>query len=580
MDEREEGDVLGPQDLVQYHKLDPHLPRNGIKSSEPDGSTEQAIRLSEMQAQQREMLDEKRVAKSGSLSIGEWNQDLELIEVRTEKGKFWQTMGYNAGNKKYLYPEEGLFLMEMNAFEIWFEGVPLSLQQAYELLIPKEFSLEEFQTFGYLMRLGYIVTRHRQCDITEYEHRIKLYRQNSSRRQRSCKKVQVWFDQIAKKISKPNTSDSGDLTDESYYSSSSGNGFSLNSAGDLNSKVKQAQQDLDERCLSEECCGGLDENSSVYSDGPVAQLSVENLERVDSDFNYSVVNLLDYHQRHFSSGSEHNHKVLKRKQTSWYIATSNGSTSGSSIREISMAKVRKESHNVSKGFEKCQEKGVSDHIIEEGTSKKSAQTGKMDLQSSDLGISEPSVCDSSIDIDEFLMTMVQQIKNVKKKSQKSKNFMRPYSTWNFAKIHIPDMGFQVLDPKFGEVPIKKPPMGKKPKMVPKESKGKEETVQSGVDGNGGGVIGVTNRTRGVHTSESDRDLWISAMLDKGDKLLNSRVAAPSNWMEYKALMKEAEKDLTELLVSPVGNLWSGEVKPLVKPSDAVDTGKFLGSQDW
>lgn len=48
---------------MHYHKLDPHLPRSGIKAAEPDGSSTQAIRLSQMQAQQREILDEEKVAK-------------------------------------------------------------------------------------------------------------------------------------------------------------------------------------------------------------------------------------------------------------------------------------------------------------------------------------------------------------------------------------------------------------------------------------------------------------------------------------------------------------------------------------
>ncbi|XP_071814482.1 tRNA-splicing endonuclease subunit Sen54-like [Apostichopus japonicus] len=576
MDECERVDVLGPQDLVHYHKLDPHLPRSGIKAAEPDGSSAQAIRLSQMQAQQREILDEEKVAKFGSLSSGDWNHDLELIEVKSLKGKFWQTMGYNAGVKKYLYPEEGLFLMEMNAFEIRYHGVPMSLQQAYELLIPREFTLEEYQTYAYLMRLGYIVTRHKQCDVTEYEQRIKLYQQNSSRQKRACKKVQVWFDQMTKKIKVPNNSDSGDLTDESYYSSSSGNGFSVNSAGDLNTKVKQALQDLEEKCPSSEAEDGSNDNSSFYSDGPISQLSAENLEKVDSDFNYSVVNLLDYHQKHCSSSSEFTGKIVKRKHSSWYITKANGSSSGSSIQQgMKPAKVRRrDSWDLSKGLGWSQEQtNLPDHMKEEATTTltKKEDKGKTKLQSSDLGSSDPSLCESSINIDEFLLTVVNQITDVKDRRQKSNNIKsRPYSTWNFTTIHIPDMGSRPLDPKLMDLPMKGAPPPPKVKKVEIIS----EKYQGG-KGDDGSITSLNELTSGFHTSDSAPEQSLSYMLDKGSMLLNNRLVAPSNWMEYKEMMKNPEGDLDELLTSPVGHLWSGEVKPLVKPSDAVNSEALL-----
>lgn len=55
--------LCSPQELAFYRKLDPRLPHNGMKAAEPNGSMEEAIRLSQVQAQQREMLDEKRVAR-------------------------------------------------------------------------------------------------------------------------------------------------------------------------------------------------------------------------------------------------------------------------------------------------------------------------------------------------------------------------------------------------------------------------------------------------------------------------------------------------------------------------------------
>ncbi|KAJ8037601.1 tRNA-splicing endonuclease subunit Sen54 [Holothuria leucospilota] len=596
MEQLENTDVLGPQELAFYHKLDPKLPHNGIKAAEPIGSMEEAIHLSQVQAQQREMLDEKRVARFGNLSIGDWNADLELIEVKSEKGKFWQTMGYNSGSKKYLYPEEGLFLMELNMFELLHQGVPLSLQQAFELLIPSEFSIEEYQTYAHLMRLGYITTRFTQRDITEYEHRIRLYQRQNNRQQRARKKVQVWFDQIAKKTSIPNNSDSGELTDESYYSSSSGNGFSLKSAGDLNNKVKLAQQEKEEKEVklaqqekeekelaqqekegeekwSDEATGSED-NSSVYSDGPVSQMSPPAQENYDSDFNHSVVNLLDYHQRNMSSGSEQNLKVLKRKHLSWYMTmvNSGGETSSASFTQMPPAKVRRESPATEKvqrsGKKEKKSPSIPMHVIEEKDLKMDFST-KDYFQSSDLGPSEKSESDSLIDIDEFLQAVVKQINQGKKRKQRCIT-KRPYSVWNFSEIRLPDMATNSF---IQDLPVVS--------ALPKTLDEKEDKVSvgnlAGENSDKESGNSLDEEVSGFNSVESvEGNNSITALLKKGENILEKTAKSfPTNWMEYKAMLKMPEKDLSELLASPVGHLWNGPVQPLVRPSDSVNTDLLL-----
>ncbi|XP_046402557.1 uncharacterized protein LOC124168384 [Ischnura elegans] len=109
------------------------------------------------------MLEEKRVEKLAQLSQGEWIPSAHVVKVIKKVGRHWAVMGHTYMGELYLDPEEALFLLEANTMEIYFNGLPMSLQQAYSILLGSESgcTLEEYRAFSHLTRFGYKVRRHR-----------------------------------------------------------------------------------------------------------------------------------------------------------------------------------------------------------------------------------------------------------------------------------------------------------------------------------------------------------------------------------------------------------------------------------
>ncbi|CAC5379024.1 TSEN54 [Mytilus coruscus] len=65
--------------------------------------------------------------------------------------------------------------METNTMEVKYKGLPLSIQQAYQCFFSTEVTLEQYQVYTHLRRLGYVLVRHQgRLNVTEYEKKIKL----------------------------------------------------------------------------------------------------------------------------------------------------------------------------------------------------------------------------------------------------------------------------------------------------------------------------------------------------------------------------------------------------------------------
>ncbi|XP_071444603.1 uncharacterized protein Tsen54 [Hetaerina americana] len=113
--------------------------------------------------ERKSLMEEKRVEKLAQLSQGEWLPSSNLVKVTKQVGRHWTTMGHSHLGGLYLDPEEALFLLEANTIEIYFNGLPMSLQQAYSVLLGSETgcTLEEYRAFAHLTRFGYRVRRHR-----------------------------------------------------------------------------------------------------------------------------------------------------------------------------------------------------------------------------------------------------------------------------------------------------------------------------------------------------------------------------------------------------------------------------------
>ncbi|KAF0021987.1 hypothetical protein F2P81_025760 [Scophthalmus maximus] len=69
-------------------------------------------------------------------------------------------MGFSDKGKQCLLPEEALYLMECGNLQVFYQDLPLSIQDGYErFLSSRTVSLRQYQVFGHLKRLGYVVHR-------------------------------------------------------------------------------------------------------------------------------------------------------------------------------------------------------------------------------------------------------------------------------------------------------------------------------------------------------------------------------------------------------------------------------------
>ncbi|RDX53448.1 hypothetical protein OH76DRAFT_1343370 [Lentinus brumalis] len=169
----------------------PVIPKRGEKDFEPTaqgGSGLQRHVLDRSRSAMLEALKATRTISHKSVSHAIWYPQLKRAHVTVARGIHFSTMGHSVarasaeseGAKKVqkrleLLPEEALYLVERGAMYCWeptdlplhhtvhlddMEGVPMSVQQAYaEMIGADELTLERYEVYAYLRRLGYVVTR-------------------------------------------------------------------------------------------------------------------------------------------------------------------------------------------------------------------------------------------------------------------------------------------------------------------------------------------------------------------------------------------------------------------------------------
>uniref|UniRef100_A0A493TDW3 tRNA splicing endonuclease subunit 54 n=1 Tax=Anas platyrhynchos platyrhynchos TaxID=8840 RepID=A0A493TDW3_ANAPP len=146
--------------------------RGGPKEAAPDGSEEQAERLRLCRDEQWRWLAEERVERLGNLVKAEWKPEKGIVELQSPAGKFWHTMGFSERGKQCLLPEEALYLLECGSVQLFYRNLPLSIQEAYEMLLTQEeMSLSHYQVFSHLKQLGYIVLRFNPRSL-EKKHKV------------------------------------------------------------------------------------------------------------------------------------------------------------------------------------------------------------------------------------------------------------------------------------------------------------------------------------------------------------------------------------------------------------------------
>ncbi|NXU54162.1 SEN54 endonuclease, partial [Turnix velox] len=106
----------------------------------------------------------------------EWKPGQGIVELRTPAGKFWHTMGFSERGKQCLLPEESLYLLECGSLQLFYKDLPLSIQEAYEMLLCQEtMSLPHYQVYSHLKQLGYIVLRFDPSTVlSSYERQLNL----------------------------------------------------------------------------------------------------------------------------------------------------------------------------------------------------------------------------------------------------------------------------------------------------------------------------------------------------------------------------------------------------------------------
>ncbi|KAI0313847.1 tRNA-splicing endonuclease subunit sen54 N-term-domain-containing protein [Amylostereum chailletii] len=195
-DEQSSGDEDGGLDWTKLPKGSnihrPVIPKRGEKDFEPNVDGPSGLQMHNLDRARLAMFDalrSTRAISSKSISYAVWYPVLARAHVTTARGIHFNTsMGHSIARpsptsdklvkRLELLPEEALYLVEKGALFCWkavdgvtdvsdqvdadgaMQGAPMSVQEAFASMIGTEdITLERYQVFSYLRRLGYMVTR-------------------------------------------------------------------------------------------------------------------------------------------------------------------------------------------------------------------------------------------------------------------------------------------------------------------------------------------------------------------------------------------------------------------------------------
>ncbi|XP_077290766.1 tRNA splicing endonuclease subunit 54 [Arctopsyche grandis] len=136
------------------------LPGKGQKQIIASGSWLEKKQIENGLDVKKGLLQDQRIEKRNILSHADWIEELQKAIVTERKGPHWIQLGHVQDNNLYILPEETLYLMEINALFLKYGGVPVSIQQAYNLLLGKSVSLTEYRVYSALSKEGYKLMRH------------------------------------------------------------------------------------------------------------------------------------------------------------------------------------------------------------------------------------------------------------------------------------------------------------------------------------------------------------------------------------------------------------------------------------
>ncbi|KDR82508.1 hypothetical protein GALMADRAFT_237839 [Galerina marginata CBS 339.88] len=169
----------------------PIIPKRGEKEFEPRGEGGTNLQLHVLDRARSAMFKTicaTRTISNKAISYATWHPDFARAHVTVARGIHFSNMGHSTprpvlgddGTTKIqkrleLLPEEAIYLIERGSLFCWKQidldignlpglddvgGSPMTVQQAFSEMTGKEdLTLEKFQVYAYLKRLGYVVTR-------------------------------------------------------------------------------------------------------------------------------------------------------------------------------------------------------------------------------------------------------------------------------------------------------------------------------------------------------------------------------------------------------------------------------------
>lgn len=166
--------MLSAEELMHHGSKEAKLPETGgIKYYGPEESDEQKTSVKKALDQYHQILHEERICRKSNLSVAHWEQSNCLAVVTVRKGSSFHKFGHETKEGLFLHPEEALFLLDQGLLQLKHDNFPLSLEEAYILLIPILSSLEHYQVYSHLCKLGFVVTRFKKSGSTSRSSNCK-----------------------------------------------------------------------------------------------------------------------------------------------------------------------------------------------------------------------------------------------------------------------------------------------------------------------------------------------------------------------------------------------------------------------
>ncbi|XP_076442668.1 uncharacterized protein LOC143281321 [Babylonia areolata] len=530
--------ILSAEELFRWRKKEvlPVPQRGGVKDFEPDGSWLQDKRLETFYGEYMGVLTEPRVEKSGNLVKGSWDSEMKLVNIE-KTAKFWMKMGFANNDRNWLHPEEALFLMEVNCLEVMHNGVSLSLQEAYSLLLHPSCNIseEEYQVFAHLRRLGYIVLRHAgKLDLTQYEMKIGLHKYSKKKNKKRSANSAAQSQSLA--TSKPDQDKclAGSVPGEGHKSNSSVDGECGGGGG-----ASASQKTANGESASTLQCAVLTDSTKCGHSASKHGTSAESNDNIRDN------------PEHARKAEDRKRGCMECERLSEDYKRDN---SAYQRREESTSKDQEKAevpHTTRSGYKRtnCSQ----DEISIESTSKKlPKKKAKLDSDSeSSRALSQELSCPHSSD-------------PWSEATQQSFTGQRHLllTEWDFGVIDFPDMGGR------DTVSLTIPP----PHCLPPNTSMEEEyedicmfdVEEYRQQQQLSSVIEHEDKSRHLRQMEFSYAEWYKK---------NFRPISARNWREWKEIYCHRQKSF--LCDSPVAHLWQGDVTPLVQPLHALSTDSIL-----